>query len=174
MNHSPSRSLLRQSFWILFTHDAQRVCSNFESPQASHRVRFVLSSNALPTNCLFRFFEWDVFFFGTARRIESHRPVAIGTMEVIMGGRVNRREGKWEAIERQGARGPLIARWNRRMQCGCNVEMSSLRSRENLVNPRNADILSGQRRYNDERPRGRGWSLKILNATNYIVSVNNM
>lgn len=101
---------------MLLTHDPQSVCNNFHSPQASQRVRFVLSSNPLPTSCRFRFRECVVFFFGTARRMESQIPVMIG-MSTVIDGKVNRRDGGNARIEgREG--GALMARCIRRMQIG--------------------------------------------------------
>ena len=92
-SNNPERSLFRQSFCMLFTHEPQRVCSSFKSPHASHRVIFFLSFIAFPTSCRFRFWECVVFFFGTARRIESHIPVMIG-MSVVMEGMAKRKEGR--------------------------------------------------------------------------------
>ena len=55
--------------------------------------------SALPTSCRFRFFECDVFFFGTARRMESHNSVKIG-MSVVIAGSVKGRKIRREGTER--------------------------------------------------------------------------
>lgn len=49
-------------------------CALFTFPQAEHLFRAVTSCNAFPAKNRWRFFRWEVFFFGTARNIDSHSP----------------------------------------------------------------------------------------------------
>ena len=131
------RSLSRQSFCMAFTHDPQRVCNNFKSPQASHRVIFFLSSSAFPMSCRFRFWECVVFFFGTARRIESHIPVMIG-MSVVIEGMAKRKEGRRGATG-CGVKGASRARWRRRKWLQVRIRGGLCRMRgDDLLSPRNA------------------------------------
>lgn len=48
--------------------------ARFGLPQPGHFTTSVTSFNALPAICLCRFFMCDVFFFGTARSIDSQMP----------------------------------------------------------------------------------------------------
>jgi len=42
-------------------------------PQPGQLTTLLTSFNAFPANCLCLFFEWEVFFFGTAFRTPSHK-----------------------------------------------------------------------------------------------------
>ena len=59
---------------IPLTHSGHRTCDFFGSPQPGHLVKLFTSFNALPAICRCRFFMWEVFFLGTARRTDSQRP----------------------------------------------------------------------------------------------------
>lgn len=54
-------------------------------PQPGHRLRLFTSFKALPAICRWRFFIWEVFFFGTARRTESQRSASRGGTVIVMG-----------------------------------------------------------------------------------------
>ena len=59
------------------TQNGHSKCALFTLPQAEHLFKAVTSFNALPARNLCRFFLCDVFFFGTARSIDSHSPLSI-------------------------------------------------------------------------------------------------
>lgn len=72
-------------------------------PQAGHRLSATTSCKAFPANCRIRRFEWLVFFFGTARRIDSNSPGASeGMVRRIVVGITNETERK----ARMGAKRP--------------------------------------------------------------------
>lgn len=47
------------------------MCALLTLPHPEHLFKAVTSFKALPAYCLCRFFMWEVFFFGTARSIDS-------------------------------------------------------------------------------------------------------
>ena len=63
-------------------------------PQPGHLLRLFTSLRAFPAICRWRFFMWEVFFLGTARRTESQRS--------------ERSDGILREIE-TGCRNPLVA-----------------------------------------------------------------
>jgi hypothetical protein len=83
------------------------MCALFSRPQAEHLFSAVTSFKALPAICRCRFFMCDVFFFGTARRTDSHisrsksetpANAANGRARVFFGSNGNcmrRRAGVW-------------------------------------------------------------------------------
>lgn len=60
--------------WISLTQYGHNICARFTLPQAEHLLKFVTSFNAFPAMNLCRFFLCEVFFFGTALSIDSHKP----------------------------------------------------------------------------------------------------
>lgn len=75
-------------------------------PQAEQVFRAVTSFNALPAICLWRFFMWDVFFLGTARRTDSQMSETSEGIGITTAGRSadchRARKGVWR-IDRDGA-----------------------------------------------------------------------
>ena len=61
----------RSGSYSLAVQCGQRWCIRLISPQAGHLHRELTSFNALPAICLCLFFMCDVFFLGTAFRIDS-------------------------------------------------------------------------------------------------------
>ena len=61
----------RPGSYSLAVQCGQRWCIRLTSPQAGHLHRELTSLNALPAICLCLFFMCDVFFLGTAFRIDS-------------------------------------------------------------------------------------------------------
>lgn len=57
-----------------FTQYGHNKCALLTFPHAEHLFKLVTSFNAFPAINLERFFICDVFFFGTARSIDSHIP----------------------------------------------------------------------------------------------------
>lgn len=57
-----------------FTQYGHNKCALLIFPHAEHLFRAVTSFNAFPAYCLDLFFICEVFFFGTARSIDSHSP----------------------------------------------------------------------------------------------------
>lgn len=74
------------------TQYGQSKCARFVVPQAGHLLRCVTSLSAFPARNRCLFFMCDVFFLGTARSIESQRPVKIfGSLKVKAGKAATRR-----------------------------------------------------------------------------------
>ncbi len=72
------------------TQYGHRRCALLTLPQAEHLFKFVTSFNALPAMNRWRFFMCDVFFFGTARNIDSHIPDSNdGMFSEMAAGRAN-------------------------------------------------------------------------------------
>jgi len=71
---------------IPVTQWAQRTCFLLALPQLGHLTRAVTSFNALPAICLERFFEYEVFFFGTALSKPSHSSCNSDEMEIPSNG----------------------------------------------------------------------------------------
>lgn len=71
------------------TQKGHNRCALFTFPQAEHLFRAVTSFSPFPAKNLWRFFLWEVFFFGTARRIDPHSPASIdGTSSPVNTGTV--------------------------------------------------------------------------------------
>lgn len=64
----------RQNQNLPLTQYGHNKCARFTLPQAEHLLKFVTSFNAFPAMNLCRFFLCEVFFFGTALSIDSHKP----------------------------------------------------------------------------------------------------
>lgn len=80
-------------------------------PQLEHLFNAVTSFNAFPANCLCRFLEWDVFFFGTALKTESHKSCInegrFNRVEMMIGrdkSGLRRIDGLWGLMEVEGVR----------------------------------------------------------------------
>lgn len=56
---------------ILFRQLAHITCGRFGRPHEVQETTLSISLRALPVNCRVRFLEYELFFFGTALRIES-------------------------------------------------------------------------------------------------------
>nr|POE82373.1 hypothetical protein CFP56_72521 [Quercus suber] len=69
----PSVTRVQIRSYALFTQYGHRTCALFGRPQALHLFNAVTSFNALPAICRCRFFIWEVFFLGTARKSPSQR-----------------------------------------------------------------------------------------------------
>lgn len=50
------------------------MCGRFGRPHEVQGTTLSISLSALPVNCRVRFLEYELFFFGTALRIESQIP----------------------------------------------------------------------------------------------------
>lgn len=69
------------------TQKGHSKCALLTLPQAEHLFKAVTSLNALPARNLWRFFLCEVFFFGTARIIDSHISASIaGTKDRVARG----------------------------------------------------------------------------------------
>ena len=79
---------------IPLTQFGQRRWARLIWPPPGHLLRLFTSLRALPAICRWRFFMWEVFFLGTARRTESQRS--------------DRRDGILREIE-IGCKNPLVA-----------------------------------------------------------------
>lgn len=65
----------RVSQRVPFTQLEHRTCGLFGWPQDGHVLKFLISFNALPAICRCRRFMCEVFFLGTARRMDSQMSV---------------------------------------------------------------------------------------------------
>lgn len=84
----------RSSEYLPFTQYGHNTCPLFKCPQAEHLFNDVTSFSPLPAICLCLFFMCDVFFFGTARRIDSHKPsINPGILRCIAKGSDSANEG---------------------------------------------------------------------------------
>lgn len=71
------------------TQYGHKRCARFGSPQPEHLLMLVTSLSPFPAICLCLFFMWEVFFFGTARSIESQISDRIsGTLRLNGAGRL--------------------------------------------------------------------------------------
>ena len=66
------------------TQYGHNKCALLTFPHAEHLFRAVTSFNPFPAMNLWRFFLCEVFFFGTARSIDSHSPGSIGGIFKLM------------------------------------------------------------------------------------------